>query len=322
MKNKKGITQEEITYLILAIIIVVILLLFISRIDFTRTLDQQICHFSVLAKGVFSQGTFGKISQNTIPNACKTEKICITRDGSCEVLKKPIIEKVGSVEQIYSVLGENMVDCWWLFGEGKINYVETDMTNSKLYCSLCNEVYFDDSTYSLVNKDKPDLDRIKFYEYLEHKNYSKTQTYSQYLKLPTSKELQDIADTTFKINERDVGSLPKESYLPKIDLTKVHYILTGEYDNIDRSSWRLIGGGVGLIGAIALTAGSAVLSPVVLIIYASFTAIGVGIGEGGSRIVASLVKGESGHDYVSTTLVEANSDNLNSLRCQTITTLS
>src|SRR3970282_1658217 len=62
----------------------------------------------------------------TIPLNCKRSYVCVTEDDSCESLTDPIKEKVETQEEAYGVLANEMANCWWMFGEGKVNYVGED----------------------------------------------------------------------------------------------------------------------------------------------------------------------------------------------------
>ena len=64
--------------------------------------------------------------------------LCLTKDGNCDKMAGSYeSEKVNNAEEVYQILADEMADCWWTFGEGKLNYVGSDF-KSNLYCSLCS----------------------------------------------------------------------------------------------------------------------------------------------------------------------------------------
>jgi len=89
-------------------------------------------------------------------------------------MTNPNIKKVETLPEIYKVLADEMADCWWMFGEGKINYVGKDF-KSNLYCSICTQLAFDDSLRDIEISEK------EFYQYLEDNEISEGKSYLKYL---------------------------------------------------------------------------------------------------------------------------------------------
>ena len=54
-------------------------------------------------------------------------------------------KKVKTETEVYGILADEMADCWWMFGEGKVNYVGKDLPEKQLYCSICSQLAFDNS---------------------------------------------------------------------------------------------------------------------------------------------------------------------------------
>ena len=63
---------------------------------------------------------------------------------------------------------------------GKVNYVGDDITHNN-YCSICSQIYFDDSLENLEGIENKKISKDELYEYMTKNEYSKDQTYSQYL---------------------------------------------------------------------------------------------------------------------------------------------
>ena len=174
MIEKKGeITTQQIVLLIILIVSFIVILLLIVGFDFFAQSDKEICHNSVVMRGT-------KLPDAVTPLDCSREYICISEDGSCEKMIKPDVIKVKTKEEVYSVLAEKMADCWWMFGEGKINYVDPAW-KKKNYCSICTQLVLDNSLENLEGIDGK-INQDNFYAYLSKtKMPDKDESYAAYL---------------------------------------------------------------------------------------------------------------------------------------------
>ena len=97
-KNTKGeLSTEQIVLLIILIVSFVIILFFLFALRPGQESKKEVCHQSVVLKGNVA------IPTDAMPLKCETNYLCITKDGTCEGLTKPSIEKVNSEEEIYDV---------------------------------------------------------------------------------------------------------------------------------------------------------------------------------------------------------------------------
>ena len=297
MKNKKGeLTTQQIVMLIILITSFIVILFFIFRLDLGKTTEKEICHNSVIMRG---NSILGKTSP---PLKCYRSYVCITEDGSCESMTNPEIKEVETKDDIYEVLAEEMAECWWMFGEGKINYVGEDMF-SKLYCSICSQIAFDDSSVKIFPTGE--IKKEEFYIYLNNNNYSEDEKYLTYFY--GTNDLAKIQDGLKKQNI-NFGS---------IEITKQYFVLMGITSEIDKLSWIAAVG-----GAIALTplvGGGWLLGGLTAI---NTAVIGGGAGAIGGSVLAFVIRGASGNDYIPPTIIEANSKAFDELGCKDITTLS
>jgi len=300
MKKKRGekkgeITSQQIVLLIVLIVSFAVILFFIFRLNLGKTSDAEVCHNSVVTRGS------GVIPKESIPLTCKTSYICITKDGSCEKMTNPEIKKVSTANDVYDVLANQMADCWWMFGEGKLNYVGKTF-NSDLYCSICSQVIFDNSLTMFQNGQ---INQNDFYDYLSIAKMSDQNiSYLDYLVgLKSSKAISD----TLKANNSNFGT---------INLDKQYYIMMGIFSKVGVVKW--VAGGVAIGGAVALAVFTAgVASPLSVLIVS-----GVVGGGAGGYFIGTTIKGDSGYDYLSPTIVEANSADVDKLRCASIKTLA
>ncbi len=296
MKKKAEITTQQIVLLIILIASFAVILFFILRLNLGRTSDIEICHNSVVTR------SSEVIPKESIPLNCKTNYVCFTKDGSCEKMTSPEIKKVKTKGEVYESLANEMADCWWMFGEGKLNYVGKDLLANNLYCSICSQIAFDDSLDFFTNNE---IDKADFYNYLAETNVSgKEISYLDYLiGLKNSQQIKN----TLTINSADFG---------KINLNKQQYIIMGVVSDVSALKWVLFGVGAGTaVGVIVLTGGLG--TPAVMAV-----ALGATTGGIGGYFAGTFVKGESGDSYMAPTIIEANSKDYEALKCKDIKTLA
>lgn len=297
-KGKKGeLTTEQIVLIIILVVSFAIILFFLLRLNLGKTSDAETCHNSVATRAA------GLIPKQAVPLNCKTRYLCISKDGTCDNADITI-EKAKSKEEVYSILANQMADCWWMFGEGKLDYLGGEL-ESKLYCSICSQVAFS-STLSSFFPDKQ-IDRRDFYNYLLNTNVSgKEINYLQYLfndNYPAFKQ-------SLKDDSQDFG---------KIDLSEYQFIVMGQFSKLDPIEWSKAGAG-GLAGAVILLSIGAIVSGGTAI-PAYIIMLGAGVGGGTGYIAGTIFQGGSGKNYLSPTIVEAESEAWDSLQCKKISTI-
>jgi len=183
MKNKKGeITTEHIVIISILIISFVILLFFVVQLNTRSGVDKQICRNSiVLASKV---GVLGDAGKNNIN--CKVNYLCISGGQDCsgvtasETIKVDLTkDKVQTQEEIMKAIAEEMIDCWWMYGQGEIRYINRKILPSQWVCSACSKITFDDS---IKKQNLNPINYLDFYRYLSSNQVEdKSLTYSEYL---------------------------------------------------------------------------------------------------------------------------------------------
>ena len=173
MINKKGeITTQQIILLIVLIASFAIILFFILNLDFKSTSDKEICHNSVALRSA-SKNLVGKLD-------CNTNYVCISGGGECSdiTVSETIEVDVENKQEIMKAIADEMVDCWWMFGEGELNYVSiTETPVEASVCGLCSVVKFD----SKVVEESAQITYREFYEYLAGLEKSGAESYLEYL---------------------------------------------------------------------------------------------------------------------------------------------
>lgn len=299
--NKKGeLATQHIVILIVMIVSFAIILFFLARLNLSEETEKEICHNSVVARGS------SVLPEESIPLKCQRSYVCITADNTCEQMTNPDKKKVKTQDGVYEVLAEEMADCWWMFGEGKINYVGADLI-PELYCSICAQIAFDDSLQEEIFTDGK-IEEEEFYEYLSENNVlGKDETYLEYLY-----ETKNLASIKTLLADQgvDFGSL---------NLNNQQYVMMGITSDVSKLTW--IGVAAGAVATIAflpfapLAGGAWGASIGALTLY------------GGSGAVAGtaagfIVEGTSGNHYLSPSIIEVNSEEFKGLGCKSITTLA
>ncbi len=211
MKNEKGeLTTQQIVMIIILIVSFIIILFFIFRLDLGHETDKEICRNSVAMKDQ------SKLISG--PLDCKTNYVCISGGGKCEGITTTItkdidLNKPDAKEQIEKAIADEMADCWWMFGEGKADYVGfsiKDSTFGGVACSLCSMISFDKK---IQGDEKLNFDYKKFYDYLQSTEKETGKSYLYYLY--GSQKVEDV--------EKIISVDSQEP----IDFTKQYAVLTG-----------------------------------------------------------------------------------------------
>ncbi|MFH1248815.1 MAG: hypothetical protein V1660_01550 [archaeon] len=186
MKNKKGLEAKVLIGIIITIIVALVILRFISYFNATGTIDKETCHTSVLLRSMPS--VIGDAAKAGVPLKCKTEPIQINSNNAVEIEGK---------------LANAMYDCWWMLGEGKLDFF-TESTWQKLLvnpaskaCVICSRITFGDKT----KKEIPSVDitsylqdvqipskSVTYLEYFSEEKGAKLQPGIEVAKIDTSKE--------------------------------------------------------------------------------------------------------------------------------------
>lgn len=283
--NKRGdITTQQIVLLIILIASFAVILFFIFRLNLGATSEKEVCHNSVLTRG--SKVLPGE----SFPLNCQTTYVCISEDGTCEKVTSPELKRVESKDDVFYAMANEMADCWWVFGEGKVNYVG-ESALPKLYCSLCSQISFDNSMTKIFPEGE--IDKTEFYRYLSATNISDDDvTYLYYL---LGLQNSQAMEQTLEANKSDFG---------KINIAKQYYVIMGSYSKISVVEWAAGGAGIGLV----------FFGPIGMI-------VGGVVGGAGSYFLGNTLAGDAGQ-FLSPTIIEANSDDFNKLKCESIQTLA
>ena len=305
MKSKQAeLSTQQIVLIIILIASFIVILFFLFRLGIGEESEEQLCRNSVLQKAsVFSEA----------PLQCYRDYVCITKDGSCEGLIKPEKIKVKSLDEVYGTLANEMADCWGIFGEGKVDYVGTDFTKNN-YCSICSQIYFDDSLENLEGVKDKKISKDELYDYLTNNEYSKDQTYSQYL-FGTNNfgALKQEA-----LQEQGVGTFGK------IEIEKQFFVVMVITNEVGTIPWVLTAA-AGTVAGIVIA-----LNPIgwvatgVTIVATSIvgSSVGAAYAEGVEPEIDAIVMEGNGisNNFMRPTIIEADSNKFEVLNCEDILT--
>ena len=152
------------------------------------------------------------------------------------------------------------------------------------------------------------------YEYLTTQKISGKQiTYAEYL----------FGTNDIEKLRKELSGISKEGgsgTFGVIDISKQYFTVIGITSDVSTLGW-VVSTGIGL-GAIA---GGIALVPFTAGFSTSAIVAGAGLiggGLAGGFFVAPVVKGISGNDYISPTIIEANSEAFGKLKCKSVNTLA
>jgi len=196
IKDKHGeLTTKHIVMIIILIASFIIVLFLLFRLNLGETTNKEVCHNSVVLKG--KSGIFaGSLN-------CRTNYLCISGGGDCDEIPTTSTIEVDpeSTDEIMKAIADEMSDCWWMFGEGKIDYVGRKISGNTA-CALCSVIDFDETI-------EGSMSYLEFFNYLKTTSKSSSQTYLQYL---------------YGVNSFDEGN---SYYQNEFDFSKQYVLVTG-----------------------------------------------------------------------------------------------
>jgi hypothetical protein len=174
MKKRKGMmAMNMLITIILLVIGFAIVFYFFIMFDWTGNVNKEVCHQSVIYRATLPSIAGAK---EYVPLKCKTDKICITSGligGSCkefEGLEGVTKIKVRDTKEIEQILAREIIDCWKMMGEGKVQVFSQFMAEKFAIgsigssCVICNRVAFDSAS---LEKARIDLSKINIMEYMQ-----------------------------------------------------------------------------------------------------------------------------------------------------------
>jgi len=306
-QRKGELTTQQIVGLVILITSFAVILILLFRLNLGEETDKELCRNSVLLKGK-------SLLAEATPLNCYRSYKCITADGSCEGLNSPEIVEVENIDEIYNELANEMSECWWMFGEGKVDYIGDGLTKNN-YCSICSQILFDNSLESVEGVNDNKISKDELYDYLAiNKKPGDEITYSEYL-----------------LGTKDIGGIRQEFFdnegvdtFGNIDVGKQFFVVMGITNEVTTTGWVIAGAaGAGLGLLIASNPIGWVTGGLVLGVGSLGAAIGgaAAVENIEPHIVAVTIPGKGiDNSFLSPTVVEANSEKFEALNCEEILT--
>lgn len=312
--KRAAMTVQQIVILLVLIMSFAVILFLYIRLNLGGVTDEQVCHNSVVLRGK------SLILSKTVPLDCKTQYVCFSANRECDAMVSPgeiISIKSDSPPKALKELNENianlMADCWWMYGEGRIDYLGEINTKKDNYCSNCYQIAFDSSLYKEggpLELTSQKLSEESLYSYLLYNDVpGKTISYYTYF-------------TGVPLPEKSAGEFYSLGGIPfrEFDLDGQYYI-TMAISNKDVPTWVKITAIVGAVGLTVLTGGTfgVIAAGVTMLGSASYLA-----GELTEKesFLGIAIEGESGNSFLTPTLVRVGSKEYSALNCADVQTLS
>ncbi len=308
MKKKGELTTQQIVMLVILVTSFAVILFFLFRLNLGKETDQEICHNSVVMRGN------SVLPKDAVSLNCKTNYVCITEDGTCEGLIKPEVKKVETENEVYEVLANEMVDCWWIFGEGKVDYVGGDFKHNN-YCSICSQILFDDSLKNLKEVKDGKISKDELYDYLGKTNMNgKEITYSEYLF--DTKNIKGIKQEFFEKQGVDTFG--------NIEIGKQYFVVMGITSNVGYG-WKIAQATGVVVGVASFFTPAGWITGVVFTAGAIVTggsAVGEQIAVSNEPEILALTMDGKGIDnqFMLPTILEVDSEKFKQLNCEEILT--
>lgn len=214
--SKRGeLTTAQIVTLVVVIVSFIVLIFFLFRLNPAETTAKEACHNSVVLSDK-GKGLVGGLD-------CSTSYVCISGGNECSnfvatsTREIDLSDKQMIKDQTLKALADEIADCWWMFGEGKINYGVAEGTTIKY--ALCSSIEFDEDIQTSV----PEISYSELYEYMQTHAMPNdaSKTYLRYI---------------YGVN--DIGSLEVQEQFTidiandKIMTNQRYSVITGIDDNI------------------------------------------------------------------------------------------
>lgn len=229
-KSRRGeLTTQQIVILIIIIVSFVVLLFFLFRLNPAETSSKQICYNSVVLLSK-SASLIGSLD-------CKTNYLCLSGGDSCKDFNPTSTVKVDASkkDEVLKTLADEMSDCWWMFGEGKVDYASGPLRTSP-HCAICSKLKFDQKIQNSIKE----ISYSELYNYMKthQSSHDSSQSYLKYLYGVNSLESSNTELKGFDLNPAPIstsndylivtGINPKFPYIFHDKNIPVHILKTDE----------------------------------------------------------------------------------------------
>jgi hypothetical protein len=144
MRSKKGSEKYYIIIsLILGLMILAISLFWIFNEYFTEEdIEWEVCRQSILLRNALPEEELASLKldvKGAFPLKCKTEVVTI--------------DNVENPEDVYKIISDTVATGWYLFGEGKFDFVHRSFSQHETLCMAFARIHFDERAVSDFYKE-------------------------------------------------------------------------------------------------------------------------------------------------------------------------
>lgn len=160
MEKKAELTTKQLVTIIILIISFAVILFLLMRLDLGGATNKEVCHNSVVMVG--KSDFIGSLD-------CRTDYDCISAGGDCSDFSETQKIEAKTEEEIKNAIQKEINDCWWMFGNGTIDYVGYNWKVDKFVgtgCAICDIVKFDEKIqqeFSTIEFDEEIIDTSQKY---------------------------------------------------------------------------------------------------------------------------------------------------------------
>ena len=154
--NKKAQWQNYLLPAILAVLVLGISFYFIFNEYFTgEGADREVCKESIMVRGAIPEAKKlgAAVSfKDEFPLKCKTNVIEVTKDDV-------ILNKDGK-RNVDKIIGDALVECWYIFGSGDLNVFPADFYGDTTACIPCARIHLTNDAKEAVEEGKIDIEGL------------------------------------------------------------------------------------------------------------------------------------------------------------------
>jgi hypothetical protein len=134
MEKRAELTSKQIITIVILIISAGVIFIFWFFLNPSGQISKSACLNSITLRG----GIPLKYFKDIVVIKCKTQKVCISAGGECDVQGKDVLKVTANDEgKVREAIAGLISDCWTMTGKGESKYGDDNE------CGMCSIIYFD-----------------------------------------------------------------------------------------------------------------------------------------------------------------------------------
>lgn len=181
-------------------------------------IDWQVCRQSILLRASLPEADLVALKtdvKGAFPLKCKTEVVTI--------------DSAKNLEEVYKKISDAVVAGWYMFGEGKLDFIHRDYIKSQTLCMAFARIHFDENVVREFSENSIDGQKRFINYYRSTKIENSKGTYDDYL--PIYLEGEPSEGGNLVVNWGNVSFSPEanKDYLLVYRINKVSGFTAGAY---------------------------------------------------------------------------------------------